>query len=111
MIVAKPNILGSGGAPFERDAELVVHADRPFTSAVALKWMKAVAGRNTQVFDRHRRIKSLKSAPGRLDQVGRKAFARVSALEDRLGLSAFPALYRQGDRLFQLFDRSAIRYE
>ncbi len=92
MIIAEPNIFGAGVAPFECNAELVVHADRPFTRSIALKPVKAMTGRNTQVLNRDGRIQPLEPAARGLDQIRRKALAWTLAEKDRPRLLAFPTL-------------------
>jgi len=41
VVVAEPDFLGAGGAPFERDPKLVADADRPFAGAIAVQAVEA----------------------------------------------------------------------
>jgi hypothetical protein len=111
MVVAEPNSLGARRSPFESNTELVIDADRPFASAVAVELVKSVAGWRLQVFHSHSSINALKTSTGRIDQVSWETLARVATFENRLRLWTFPALDRHADTLAtQQPLRSASRY-
>ena len=100
VVVAEPNLLGAGGAPFERDAKLVVDAERPLAGSIAVQTVKAVARRNPKILHRRCRIEPLKTTARRGYQVSGETLAWIATFKHSLGLFTFPALDCHADRLY-----------
>ena len=73
VVVENSNIKGVASNPSEHQSPLVVDADRPMTTKVALQLLEAVPRRNSEVDELIRGVEEIKLSQRGVDQIRRKS--------------------------------------
>lgn len=66
MIIDNFNRFGSRFTPFETNPVLIINPDAVLSQAVSLQSLETIAGRNTQIIERDRRVNLIQFADGNI---------------------------------------------